>query len=132
MLTIALPFSTSEWLAFLSAISVIFLGAGVMMFPGKFMGLLGLSAVDGRKDGFSHMRASLGGVWVGLGVACILLAQPFTYLALGLAFALAVLGRLISFVFDRSFSWQTAIATVYELAVAYFALKFATEVPGFG
>ena len=64
---------------------------------------------------------------VGLGVSCILLAQPFTYIALGLAFGFAVIGRLISFVVDRTFNEHCVVVTILELLAAYFPLRFAFE-----
>lgn len=69
-------------------------------------------------------------MWVGLGLACIILAQPFTYFALGLAFLGALLGRLIAMVVDRSFNLHCLVATVIVALGAYFPLRFALEVFG--
>ena len=130
MIEIAFPEDWSERLAFLTAVITMLLGLGLMLAPRLAGGLIGLASISGTNNGLSEIRGPFGGMWLGLGLACIILAQPFTYFALGLAFLGAVLGRLISFVFDRTFNAYCLIATVIELLGAYFPLKFALEVFG--
>ena len=130
MIEIVFPEDWSERLAFITALVTMVLGLGLMLMPRGFGRFLGLMAVSGSNNGLSEIRGPFGGIWLGLGLACIILAQPFTYFALGVAFLGAVLGRLISMVFDRTFNLHCLIATVIELLGAYFPLKFALEVFG--
>jgi hypothetical protein len=56
--------------------------------------------VTGSTMGLSEMRASVGGLFVALGLAAILLDAPLAYAMIGFAFAGAALGRVLSLVFD--------------------------------
>ena len=130
MIEIVFPDDWSERLAFLTALVTMVLGLGLMLVPRRFGRFLGLAPVEGTNNGLSEIRGPFGGMMLGLGLACIILAQPFTYFALGIAFLGAVLGRLISFVFDRTFNLHCIIALIIELLGAYLPLKFALEVFG--
>ena len=130
MVEIVFPEDWSERLAFMTALITMVLGLGLMLMPRRLGKFIGLMPISGSNNGLSEIRGPFGGMWLGLGLACIILAQPFTYFALGVAFLGAVLGRLISVVFDRTFNLYCLIATVIELLWAYFPLKFALEVFG--
>ena len=130
MIEIAFPEDWSERMAFITAVATMFIGLGLMIFPRLAGRLIGLGPIGTTNNGLSEFRGAFGGVWFGLGLACIILAQPFTYFALGLAFLGAVIGRLISMVFDRTFNIHCVIATVFEVLAVYFPLKFALEVFG--
>lgn len=127
---IVFPDQWPERLAWLTALATIIVGLGLMLVPVRFMRFLGLEPLGSSGKGISEVRGAFGGSWVGIGVACILLAQPFTYFALGLAFFFAVVGRLISFVFDRSFNMHCVVATLVETLGAVFPLYFAGQAFG--
>ena len=82
--------------------------------------VLGFLELD--KTGVSEIRGAFGGSWVGIALGAILFAQPLIYLALGLGFAVMVIGRLISFITDKSLNGQTVAATVIEATGAFFLL----------
>ncbi|MEP1208516.1 MAG: DUF4345 family protein [Rhizobiaceae bacterium] len=130
MIEIVFPDDWSERLAWLTALTTILVGLIMMLFPRTFAQFLGLAVRGDTNKGVSELRGAFGGMWLGLGIACILLAQPFTYFALGLAFLGAVLGRLISIVFDRAYGPHCLIATLIEALGAYFPLRFALEAFG--
>ncbi len=64
--------------------------------------------------GLSEMRASVGGLFVAVGVFCLYSSLPMAYAMLGIAYAGAALGRLISIALDRP---------PYKKAALYFALE---------
>lgn len=130
MIEITFPDQWPERMAWITALATMIIGFGLMLVPRPFMGWLGLAAREGTQNGVSEVRGPFGGMWVGLGIACILLAQPFTYFALGMAFLFAVVGRLISFVADRTFNIHCVVATVFEALSAYFPLRFAAQALG--
>jgi len=127
MIEIVFPDDWSERLAWLTAVATMVIGLALMLFPRTFGHYLGLSFRSDTNNGVSELRGAFGGMWIGLGLACLLLAQPFTYFALGLAFFGAVIGRLISLLVDRTFNPHCLIATALEALGAYFPLRFAME-----
>ena len=51
--------------------------------------------------GLSEMRASVGGLFVVLGIAAIWIGQPLGYAMIGFAFIGAAMGRVVSLVMDK-------------------------------
>ena len=51
--------------------------------------------------GLSELRASAGGLFVAMGVVCIWTGAPWAYAMLGVAYAGAATGRLVSIVIDK-------------------------------
>ena len=130
MVDFVFPDQWPERMAWITALATVIIGLGLMLVPKPFMRWLGLAAGGETQNGVSEVRGPFGGVWVGLGVSCLLLAQPFTYFALGMAFLFAVIGRIISFVADRTFNLHCVVATIFEALSAYFPLRFAAEAFG--
>lgn len=116
------PQSTGEWLAALAAAATFLVGLALMIAPRRMMGLVGLSA--GSPAGISEIRGAFGGSWAGLGLAALLLAQPLVYLALGMAYAVAVSGRLLSFAADRALSARVVILTAVEALMAFALIAY--------
>jgi hypothetical protein len=51
--------------------------------------------------GLSEMRASVGGLFVAVGLAALWLGEPLAYAMIGFAFAGAAMGRVLSLIFDK-------------------------------
>ncbi len=130
MIEIAFPEEWTERWAFITATVTMLIGLAAMIMPVRVGRLMGLFFHDDARQGLSEMRGPIGGMWVGLGLACLLLAQPFTYFALGLGYLFAVIGRLLSLIVDRTFMLYCLIAIGLELLAAYFPLRFALEAFG--
>ena len=130
MIEIVFPVEFSERLAWLTALATIAVGLAFMILPRQAGHLVGFALRPDNRNGLSEIRGPFGGFMVGMGVSCILLAQPFTYFALGLAFGFAVIGRLISFVADRTVNTHCVVVTIIEALAAYFPLRFAFEAFG--
>lgn len=64
--------------------------------------------------GLSEMRASVGGLFVAMGLFAIWSGMPMAYAMLGVAYSGAALGRLISIVLDKP---------PFRKAMLYFALE---------
>ena len=58
-------------------------------------------APDGSNMGLSEMRASVGGLFVATGFACLIIGAPLTYAMLGFAYVGAATGRAVSLVLDK-------------------------------
>ena len=54
----------------------------------------------GSTMGFSELRASAGGLFVAVGLTCLMTGAPWAYGMLGVAYAGAACGRLVSIVVD--------------------------------
>ncbi|MEM9734088.1 MAG: DUF4345 family protein [Pseudomonadota bacterium] len=128
MIEFAMPLSTGEWLAFLTALATFLIGLGLMLFPRPFMAWLGLAPRVGTNNGVSEVRGPFGGMWAGLGLAALLLAQPLVYVALGTAFVFCLLGRFYSFIVDRTFNIHCVVATLFEVASAVFPIAYGLQI----
>lgn len=58
-------------------------------------------APDGSTMGLSEMRASVGGLFVAVGLFCLVTGRPEAYTMLGIAYAGAASGRLLSMIVDK-------------------------------
>lgn len=94
------PTELGEQLAFCAAGVTALIGLFMMFAPGYAYRLFGLQVKEGRGGAYAESR-SVGGFYVGLGLAAILLAQPMIYMAMGAAFGLAAFGRILSLMSDR-------------------------------
>jgi len=59
-------------------------------------------ATDGSTFGLSEIRAASGAVFVGMGGVAILLGAPWAYFMIGVLYASAGMGRLLSIILDGS------------------------------
>jgi uncharacterized membrane protein HdeD (DUF308 family) len=112
------PATPGEWLAFLSAAITVFFGLLLLLFPRWSLRLLRLQTRPDVPEAVSEARGTMAGFYLGLGVCCILFAQPFLYLALGTSWAATGFGRFVAMLFDRAntpFNW---ISLPIELALA--------------
>lgn len=128
MIELAMPVTTGEWYAFCTAIVLMLVALPLIILPRRFMGLLGLSAEHSTVNGLSEVRGPFGGYLFGTGLAAILLAQPLVYLALGIGFVFMVVGRLLSFVLDRSFNLHCIVLTVVEATAAVFMCGYGLQI----
>ena len=81
--------------------------------PKYTAGVLDLKT-DGSNMGLSELRASAGGLFIGAGLACLVIGAPLAYAMLGFAYAGAAAGRAISLFIDKP---------PFRKALAYFAFE---------
>jgi hypothetical protein len=94
------PTELGEQLAFCAAAFTALVGLFMMFAPGYAYRFFGLAVREERPGAYAESR-SVGGFYLGFGLAAILLAQPMIYMALGAAFGLAAFGRVLSLLSDR-------------------------------
>lgn len=105
-----------------------YLGAAISIAAG-ILGLLRPRAVSrvigiqipGRL-GLSEVRATYGGLFIGAGLAVVLIGSRNAALVLGAAWAGAFLARLLSFVFDRSRTKENLAGLAIEATIAVLLL----------
>ena len=118
------PGSSGEWLAWSSAAATGLIGLFVMFMPRLALRLFGLQAKNERTEVLVMPRAVIGGFHVGLGLTAILLAQPFIYLALGVAWGVAAFGCIISILSDGARALYSWVFLALSLALSALSLAF--------
>lgn len=119
------PYTQGEWLAWTSAAVTVFFGLVTLFAPRLSLRILRLQTAPNHPEAVAESRASLSGFYLGVGLCCMLLAQPLLYLTLGAAWALTAFGRVVSMLSDRgntAFNW---FALIVEIVLAALPLSFA-------
>jgi cytochrome c biogenesis protein CcdA len=118
------PFTQGEWLAWSSAAVTILFGLILLFLPRTALRVLRLQTVPDHPEAASEARATMAGFYLGLGISCILLAQPLLYMALGFSWVFTVFGRVVSMLSDRGNTLYNWISLVIELVLAALPLAF--------
>jgi len=119
------PFTQGEWLAWSSAAVTILFGLIMLFLPRTGLRILRLQTVPEHPEATSEARATMSGFYLGLGLCCILLAQPLLYMALGFSWLFTVFGRVVSMLSDRGNTLYNWISLVIELVLAALPLAFS-------
>ncbi len=82
------------------ALMTIALGCFGFLAPRFTMGALNLKT-DGSTMGLSEIRASVGCLFVALGLGCLVLGTAEAYYMMGVAYVGAAVGRLVSMIVDK-------------------------------
>lgn len=99
----------------LGAVCTLALGTFWLIAPRKVARYLGIAPTG--KLGISEVRATYGGIFVGLGAAALWFQQPEVYAAVGLAWLFSGLSRTGSVFLDRSFSGSNLGGIVIEVGI---------------
>ena len=104
---------TLKWIAV-----IITLGYGLyaMVKPGGIERFTGLQPSSPR--GITEIRAVMGGMFVGLGIAAVVLNTPQTFKMIGICYAVIAVIRTISMVLDKSVTRSNTISLIAETALA--------------
>lgn len=119
------PFSQGEWLAWSSAVITVLFGLILFFAPGLSLRLLRLQTTPDHPEALSEARATMSGFYLGLGLCCILFAQPMLYIALGVSWALTVFGRIVSMMSDKGNTLYNWVSVAVEIVLAALPLAFA-------
>ena len=100
-------------LQLIGVIGTILTGLVSLIWPRKVQGFTGLTAPGGR--GITEIRAVLGGLFIGLGIAVLVLATRETYQMLGIMYLAIGAVRAVSMFLDKSVVQSNLISLVVEL-----------------
>jgi hypothetical protein len=100
-------------LQLLGVIGTILTGLISLVWPRKVQGFTGLTAPGGR--GITEIRAVLGGLFIGLGIAVLVLATRETYQMLGIMYLAIGAVRAVSMFLDKSVIQSNIISLVVEI-----------------
>lgn len=119
------PFTQGEWLAWCSAAVTVLFGLMLMFAPRVSFRLLRLQTAERHPDAIAEVRGRTAGFYLGLGLCCILFAQPLLYMALGFSWAFTAFGRGISMLSDGSNTFYNWVLLAVEAVLSALALVFA-------
>ncbi len=102
-----------EILKVLMAVVTIATGLVSLVRPRAVMGFTGLIVPGAR--GITEIRAILGGTFIGLGLAPLLLNAPEAYQMLGIVYLVIALARILGLVLDRSVERSNILSLVVEI-----------------
>lgn len=119
------PISQGEWLAWSSALVTLVFGLANLFAPRLMLKLMRLQARPDHPEAVAEARGTISGFYAGVGLACLLLAQPLLYLTLGICWALTAFGRVISMLSDDGNTLANWIWLALEIVLAALALAFA-------
>jgi len=100
-------------LKYLAVIATILTGAVSLIWPLRVRGFTGLEVVGGR--GVTEIRSILGGFFIGLGAAVLLLNDPIAYQTLGITYLVVAVVRTISMFVDKSVVQSNIISVIAEV-----------------
>ena len=119
------PTSQGEWLAWSSAAITVFFGLLLLFAPRISFRLLRLAASERHPNAIAEARSTMAGFYLGLGICCVLLAQPLLYMALGASWAFTAFGRLIAMMSDDANTPYHWVAILLDVVLAALPLAFA-------
>jgi hypothetical protein len=119
------PTSDGEWLAWSSAVVTILFGLILLFLPRIALRILRLQTAPNHPEAVAEARGTMAGFYLGLGLCCILLAQPWLYIALGFSWVFTAFGRIVSMLSDRGGTLYNWISLVIEVVLAGLPLAFS-------
>ena len=99
-------------LQIVAAIATALTGVVSLFWPLAVRGFTGLEVVGGR--GVTEIRAVLGGLFIGLGGAALILNNPVAYKTLGIGYLVVGVVRLISMFVDKSIVQSNIVSLIFE------------------
>lgn len=109
------------WIASLGALLNLSLGFIGLLFPKRIGRILGISPIGSL--GVSELRATYGGFFLCLGVACLATQSAQVYLVTGAAWCGAAMARLLSFGIDKSYSRENVAGLFIEATIGLMMLS---------
>ena len=119
------PMTQGEWLAWTSAAITVVFGLLLLFAPRISFRLLRLTTSERYPNAIAEARSTMAGFYLGLGLCCILLAQPLLYMALGVSWAFTAFGRLIAMMSDSANTPYHWVSILLNIALAAMPLLFA-------
>jgi hypothetical protein len=102
-----------EILKIVMAVGTIATGLISLVRPRAVQGFTGLSAPGPR--GITEIRSILGGGFVGLGLAPLILGVPAAYQMLGITYLVIAVARIVGIILDRSLQASNWISLAVEI-----------------
>jgi hypothetical protein len=98
-----------------AVIATILTGLLSLVAPTKIEGFTGIHPVGGR--GITEIRAIFGALFIGLGIAALLLDKAVAYPMLGIMYLAIAVVRAVSMLLDRSIENSNVISLAIEIVI---------------
>jgi hypothetical protein len=100
-------------LQIITVIGTIMTGLYSLLAPTKIEGFTGIKPIGGR--GITEVRSIFGGLFIGLGIAALLLDSSITYPMLGMIYIAIGAVRAVSMYLDKSIERSNVISLAVEI-----------------
>jgi hypothetical protein len=100
-------------LQIVAAIATAIVGVVSLVVPERVKGFTGLDVSTAR--GLTEIRAILGGSFIGLGIAPLILNDPAAYAMLGIVYLATAVARVIGIALDRSGETSNYASVAWEV-----------------
>jgi cytochrome c biogenesis protein CcdA len=118
------PMTEGEWLAWTSAVLTVLLGLIFLFAPRLAFRMMRLQPKENHPEAVAEARATMSGFYLGLGLCCILLAQPLLYMALGFSWLFTAFGRVVSMLSDSGNTFYNWVSLAFGLVLTALPLMF--------
>jgi len=102
-------------LQLIAVIATILTGLLSLLAPTRIEGFTGIHPVGGR--GITEIRAIFGALFIGLGIAALLLDKAVAYPMLGIMYVAIALVRAVSMLLDKSIENSNVISLAIEITI---------------
>lgn len=118
------PGSAGEWLAWGSAVITTLFGLTLFLMPRTMLRGLHLETRAKHPEAVAEARSTIAGFYMGVGISALLTDQVFLWFAVGVCWAIAALGRILSILSDSGNTLQNWIFFIIQIALAAAPLLF--------
>ena len=106
-----------ELLSTIGAAASLALGFLSFINPHAGLRLVGLQLVPGLAHSISEVRATYGGIFIGMSLYALVVQEPHAFLAVAAAWTMAGLARILSAILDNALTPANIGGIVVELAI---------------
>lgn len=119
------PASGGEWAAWTTALITIGFGLLFLFAPRTAFRIIRITTHPNHPEALAEGRGTMAGFYLGLGLCCILFAQPMLWVALGVSWGFTAFGRLVSILSDSGNTLYNWISIAIEIVLAALPLLYA-------
>ncbi|MEM7299568.1 MAG: DUF4345 family protein [Pseudomonadota bacterium] len=113
-----MPQTIPDWLPFISACVTVLFGLIFFLAPRMAMRAILIDTQPDHPEALAVARARIAGMYLGLGIMCLLLQQPLVYMVLAACWGLTAFGRMISVLSDQGNTWVNWMFFSIEVVLA--------------